>query len=159
MFFAEKFLFFVFIHQYNATDVKDKLRCPSEEQMTKFKEIVTSYGSFCTIRRTMGADIASACGQLANTTTKRNPEENPQTPVDIEDVMLAPKPSSSNQASAKTNENSQTGRQEEAKLKEATWLESLSNEDLEKLQANLTIGSAFAATCLLIAGALSFRRR
>ena len=49
---------------YNQTDVKDKLSCPSEEHMKEFQRIVTSYGSFCTIRRTMGADIAGACGQL-----------------------------------------------------------------------------------------------
>lgn len=49
---------------YNKTDVKDKLSCPSEEHMREFQRIVSSYGSFCTIRRTMGADIAGACGQL-----------------------------------------------------------------------------------------------
>ena len=50
---------------YNATDVKDKLQCPSPEHMQKFRDVVASYGTFCTIRRTMGADIAGACGQLA----------------------------------------------------------------------------------------------
>jgi len=49
---------------YNKTNVKDKLSCPSEEHMQEFRNIVSSYGSFCTIRRTMGADIAGACGQL-----------------------------------------------------------------------------------------------
>ena len=49
---------------YNKTDVKDKLSCPSEEHMQEFRRIVSSYGSFCSIRRTMGADIAGACGQL-----------------------------------------------------------------------------------------------
>ena len=49
---------------YNKTDVKDKLSCPSEGHMREFQRIVSSYGSFCTIRRTMGADIAGACGQL-----------------------------------------------------------------------------------------------
>eukprot|EP00578_Thalassiosira_sp_NH16_P020631 CAMPEP_0181098588 /NCGR_PEP_ID=MMETSP1071-20121207/12205_1 /TAXON_ID=35127 /ORGANISM="Thalassiosira sp., Strain NH16" /LENGTH=572 /DNA_ID=CAMNT_0023181191 /DNA_START=65 /DNA_END=1783 /DNA_ORIENTATION=+ len=49
---------------YNKTDVKDKLACPSEERMQEFRRIVSSYGSFCSIRRTMGADIAGACGQL-----------------------------------------------------------------------------------------------
>ena len=43
---------------YNATDVKDKLRCPSGPHMREFRNIVASYGTFCTIRRTMGADIA-----------------------------------------------------------------------------------------------------
>ncbi|EED91285.1 hypothetical protein THAPSDRAFT_34735, partial [Thalassiosira pseudonana CCMP1335] len=49
---------------YNKTDVRDKLSCPSEEHMQEFRSIVSSYGSFCSIRRTMGADIAGACGQL-----------------------------------------------------------------------------------------------
>jgi sorting nexin-8 len=58
---------------YNQTDVKDKLSCPSEEHMTEFQRIVTSYGSFCTIRRTMGADIAGACGQLVVSKEKGTP--------------------------------------------------------------------------------------
>jgi len=49
---------------YNQTDVKDKLSCPSEEHMSEFQSIVASYGASCYIRRTMGADIAGACGQL-----------------------------------------------------------------------------------------------
>jgi adenine C2-methylase RlmN of 23S rRNA A2503 and tRNA A37 len=35
---------------YNKTDVKDKLSCPSEEHMQQFRRIVSSYGSFCSIR-------------------------------------------------------------------------------------------------------------
>lgn len=52
---------------YNQTDVKDQLRCPSTEHLEVFRQIVASYGTFCTIRRTMGADIDSACGQLITT--------------------------------------------------------------------------------------------
>ncbi|KAI2498164.1 hypothetical protein MHU86_16307 [Fragilaria crotonensis] len=65
---------------YNQTDVKDKLRCPSEQHMRQFQDIVSSYNTFCTIRRTMGADIASACGQLVVQTAKE---------VDIEDAVEA----------------------------------------------------------------------
>ena len=36
---------------YNKTDVKDKLSCPSEEHMQEFRRIVSSYGSFCSIRQ------------------------------------------------------------------------------------------------------------
>lgn len=50
---------------YNQTDVKDKHSCPTEQHMKEFQRIVSTYGTFCTIRRTMGADIAGACGQLA----------------------------------------------------------------------------------------------
>eukprot|EP00815_Leptocylindrus_aporus_P012654 CAMPEP_0116073156 /NCGR_PEP_ID=MMETSP0322-20121206/15029_1 /TAXON_ID=163516 /ORGANISM="Leptocylindrus danicus var. apora, Strain B651" /LENGTH=276 /DNA_ID=CAMNT_0003562285 /DNA_START=444 /DNA_END=1274 /DNA_ORIENTATION=- len=49
---------------YNPTDVKDTLRCPSEEVMREFQRIVASYNTFCYIRRTMGADVNGACGQL-----------------------------------------------------------------------------------------------
>lgn len=56
---------------YNQTDVKDKLSCPSEEHMKEFQRIVTSYGAFCSIRRTMGADIAGACGQLVVANEKK----------------------------------------------------------------------------------------
>ena len=49
---------------YNPTDVKDTLRCPSEEIMREFQSIVASYNTFCYIRRTMGADVNGACGQL-----------------------------------------------------------------------------------------------
>ena len=39
---------------YNQTDVKDKLRCPSPDHIREFQRIVSSYGPFCTVRRTMG---------------------------------------------------------------------------------------------------------
>jgi hypothetical protein len=68
---------------YNQTNVKDQLRCPSEEHMQSFRNIVTSYGAFCTIRRTMGADIDSACGQLVNV------EQTRCRSTDIEDAAMA----------------------------------------------------------------------
>lgn len=70
---------------YNATDVEDELRCPSEEHVLEFRNIVQSYGSFCTIRRTMGADIDSACGQLITLAKDKNAREDAM-PLDIEDV-------------------------------------------------------------------------
>jgi len=66
---------------YNKTNVKDKLSCPSEDQMQEFRNIVSSYGSFCTIRRTMGADIAGACGQLV----VEEEEKKQKAILDIED--------------------------------------------------------------------------
>ena len=50
--------------------------------MREFQRIVASYGTFVTIRKTMGADIASACGQLV----VKKGEESKQDIVDIEDV-------------------------------------------------------------------------
>ncbi len=67
---------------YNQTDVRDQLRCPSEDHMQAFRNIVASYGSFCTIRRTMGADIDSACGQLVTLENKHKIRR----VTDIEDV-------------------------------------------------------------------------
>ena len=67
---------------YNQTDVKDQIRCPSEDHMQEFRNIVASYGAFCTIRRTMGADIDSACGQLVTLENKRKIRRS----TDIEDV-------------------------------------------------------------------------
>jgi len=67
---------------YNATDVRDKLRCPSNEKLTEFRNIVASYGAFCTIRKTMGADIASACGQLITNEESQNGKV-----ADIEDTL------------------------------------------------------------------------
>jgi adenine C2-methylase RlmN of 23S rRNA A2503 and tRNA A37 len=71
---------------YNATDVQDELKCPSEEHMQEFRRIVASYNTFCTVRRTMGADIDSACGQLL-IKEGANAGNNNKTIVDIEDVV------------------------------------------------------------------------
>jgi adenine C2-methylase RlmN of 23S rRNA A2503 and tRNA A37 len=60
---------------YNPTNVQDPLECPSWEQMREFRSIVGSYGIFCTIRRTMGADIDSACGQLVRSIQEEKKED------------------------------------------------------------------------------------
>lgn len=70
---------------YNKTDVKDELSCPSEAHMREFQSIVSSYGSFCTIRRTMGADIAGACGQLVLEGEEEKSRRKKQQLADIED--------------------------------------------------------------------------
>jgi hypothetical protein len=69
---------------YNQTDVKDKLSCPSMEHIREFQRIVVSYGVFCTIRTTMGADISGACGQLV---VER--EKNEKQTFDIEDLGVS----------------------------------------------------------------------
>ena len=70
---------------YNQTDVKDKLRCPPREHIEKFQDIVRSYGSFCYIRKTMGADIAGACGQLVVEKEQKD-SSSPPVAKDIEDI-------------------------------------------------------------------------
>ena len=87
---------------YNQTDVKDKLRCPPREHIEKFQDIVRSYGSFCYIRRTMGADIAGACGQLV---VEKEQKDSSSPPVanDIEDIGQNGKQQSGEKVS-KTNQ-------------------------------------------------------
>lgn len=72
---------------YNQTDVKDELRCLPNEQLLEFRNILTSYGTFCTIRRTMGADIDSACGQLMTLEKQKNAAGEETGVRDIEDVV------------------------------------------------------------------------
>jgi hypothetical protein len=81
--------FVVNLIPYNSTD--SALQCPPLDQMRTFRNIVASYGVFCTIRRTMGADIDSACGQLV----KKQQQQQQPSPSngtkaearDIEDVI------------------------------------------------------------------------
>ena len=149
---------------YNATDVKDKLQCPSVEHMQKFRDIVASYGAFCTIRRTMGADIAGACGQLV----KKNKEEEGNS-VDIEDVVPSlprenredTKPASPASAGSSTHgerpsDNSGTSTPSPFS---ASWLQSLSSSELESWLKIMTAGAAISASCFLVSGILTMKRR
>ncbi len=49
---------------YNPSPCTDKLKAPSKESITKFKDILANAGLTAMIRKSMGADIAAACGQL-----------------------------------------------------------------------------------------------
>jgi hypothetical protein len=115
---------------YNQTDVKDKLRCPSEAHMKEFQSIVASYGAFCTIRRTMGADIASACGQLV---VKKEKEETIAT-NDIEDGPF--KSIAEVQVVGRGKEN--TG----------------DNDDLSEWIRPLSIATSVAASCFVVSTTL-----
>lgn len=143
---------------YNATDVKDKLQCPPADHMQKFRDIVASYGAFCTIRRTMGADIAGACGQLVKKT--QNEEEKT---VDIEDVIgdkrretaqksifaVNPKGSNSKEGPTKKDTSEQM----------YSWMESLSTEDLDRWTNILTVAATISASCFLLSGCLFLKKR
>lgn len=88
---CENRLLVVNLIPYNKTNVKDKLDCPSWEHMKEFQRIVCSYGTFCTIRRTMGADIDSACGQLITSgqhaeISKLSDSLENQNPPDLKDI-------------------------------------------------------------------------
>ncbi len=150
---------------YNQTNVKDKLRCPSDEHIKEFQRIVTSYGTFCSVRRTMGADIASACGQLVVKKEKKNGvrREPIEPPADLEDGPFAKAsttplraPSSSkvtrrnNKAVPKAAETSSSYDHGEARK---------SLNDLERWIPPLAMSTALAATCFVVSCVLFLRQR
>jgi len=144
---------------YNATDVKDKLQCPSNEHMQRFRDIVASYGTFCTIRRTMGADIASACGQLVQKTKDEEAEAaTGAAAVDIEDVVGGSRSSRSapDPTSAVSSDLASPGA---SSSNNDSWLGSVSNEKLETWSNILVIAATVSASCFVLSTAFSLRRR
>jgi sorting nexin-8 len=139
---------------YNQTDVKDQLRCPSEDHMQEFRNIVASYGSFCTIRRTMGADIDSACGQLVTLENKRSKVRRS---TDIEDVgtsQLAQKHLSShdNESMNPNTVPSTKGGNTATTSAQAVDISSISEElttDLEPLINVLVYATMVSAVCFV----------
>ena len=157
---------------YNATDVKDKLQCPSEKHMQQFRDIVASYGSFCTIRRTMGADIASACGQLVTKVEEEEKRASRERAVDIEDIVpakrddkdgMSPNGSESSRRGGTKELDGRRGasptRQNIDSRPAPSWLEAYSTEDLDKWEKILTIGSAIVASCFVVSSVLLFRKQ
>lgn len=135
---------------YNKTNVKDKLSCPTEERMQEFRQIVSSYGSFCTIRRTMGADIAGACGQLVvEEEEKKNKAGVMRGQVDIEDGPWegkSAKAASDIDFSARQfnrrKKHSEEGRSVLDDVKADRWVR------------RLALGTAIAAACFVVSSAL-----
>lgn len=124
---------------YNQTDVKDKLRCPSEAHVLEFQKIVASYGAFCTIRRTMGADIASACGQLV---VKK--EKEATVPIDIED---GPFQGTEKQTRAAVDSN-------DVVLAEPVDVEAKDVSDMSRWIKPLAIATSVAASCFVASSIL-----
>ena len=145
---------------YNKTDVKDKLSCPPELHIKKFQDIVTSYGVFCFIRRTMGADIAGACGQLVI-----DKKERTISCGDIEDVGLSHKYEkqkvASNKSVASKNRKRHVGTDNtDRQLDKVFEAENSAIEKgLEKYILPLAAGTAIAATCLLISSFMLVTQR
>ena len=136
---------------YNKTDVKDKLSCPSEEHMQEFRRIVSSYGSFCSIRRTMGADIAGACGQLVVEQEKKKQQQQNNVVVDIEDGPFRNKDTSvekrsvtlaNRKKSNDTNENNHEDIQKDE------------NSEIDPWVRRLTVATVVAASCFVVSGTL-----
>jgi len=155
---------------YNQTDVKDKLRCPSDEHIEEFRRIVTTYGTFCTVRKTMGADIASACGQLitldrekkenVNETSHRietlaSTENNGSTAAfvpDIEDAV--PSLGGGNQHSPTRlikSRRKEIGQEQDKNTAPV--------DDLEQWVRPLAFATAVAATCFVVSTYLFFKQR
>jgi hypothetical protein len=61
------------------------LSSPPYERKVEFQHIVQSYGCLCFVRKTMGQDILSACGQIA--VLQQSLSENEKRD-DIEDILL-----------------------------------------------------------------------
>lgn len=99
--------------------------------MKEFQSIVASYGAFCTIRRTMGADIASACGQLV---VKKEKEETMAT-IDIEDGPFKDSNEVQEKAVSRGEENASS---------------TSNNDDLSKWIKPLTIATSVAASCFVV---------
>mmetsp|Transcript_15354 Transcript_15354/g.34849 ORF Transcript_15354/g.34849 Transcript_15354/m.34849 type:complete len:203 (-) Transcript_15354:66-674(-) len=166
---------------YNATDVKDKLRCPSDEHMLEFRDIVQSYGTFVTVRRTMGADIASACGQLVQKKNKERDEEEAASrrsatrgeeakTIDIEDVVVGS--STTEAVRATTTATTTIGttaagkdplRTTRAETSDAaplfSWMGSLSNDDLDRYSRMLSVATTVSATCFLVSSAVYLKKK
>jgi adenine C2-methylase RlmN of 23S rRNA A2503 and tRNA A37 len=140
---------------YNQTDVKDKLRCPSEKHMKEFQKIVTSYGSFCFIRRTMGADIAGACGQLV--VTKENSAEQP---IDIEDGPFKSKVTKQI-PKVKVSRNSKIKKSSDNQTPETNISEDIeeSENSIEKWIRPLAIATAIAASCFTLSAIMVVSKR
>lgn len=160
---------------YNQTDVKDKLRCPSFEHMREFQRIVMSYGALCVIRRTMGADIAGACGQLVVEGEKKDEAGgySAVAVVDIEEGPFQRAGSSVSVSSASTAKrrskkaSADVGRAgsgedvaDRGRERSTAAMASDNHEnDLDGWVRPLAIATAIAASCFLLTGALFVAQR
>ncbi|KAL3804693.1 hypothetical protein HJC23_008508 [Cyclotella cryptica] len=131
---------------YNKTDVRDKLSCPSEEHMQEFRRIVSSYGSFCSIRRTMGADIAGACGQLVV-----EQEKHLNTLNDIEDGPFCE--NTSIKRGKKVNK-----AKDRDKTPSLDHEVTTANKDVNMIRL-LTIATAISTSCFILSAALLILQR
>lgn len=138
---------------YNQTDVKDKLSCPSEEHMKEFQDIVTSYGASCYIRRTMGADIAGACGQLVVQKEKLSQSEGGL--GDIEDSPFIKKATRKNENKGK-DDRSLTNKTHEKHLEEYV---SPSDGGFEQWVKPLAYATLVTSSCFAFSLALLLSRR
>lgn len=140
---------------YNKTDVKDKLSCPSEEHMREFQRIVSSYGSFCTIRRTMGADIAGACGQLVVGGEKEEEECRRRGKLaDIEDGPFREDGSRKPPRTTIVALPSKRRKEEVVAARETQEEDESKGDGQDRWVRRLTVATVVAATCFVVSSGL-----
>jgi hypothetical protein len=163
--------FVVNLIPYNATNVKDPLKCPTYDEMQKFRGIVASYGVFCTVRRTMGSDIDSACGQLITLQQQQQQQKQQQHDQgaasatgrvrDIEDASRTcqPRSNAGNDAPTSISQKSTTTTTATTTKANANKKDDGNNDkdDFDKYIGPLAIATVVVATCFL--ASIFFRRR
>jgi hypothetical protein len=148
---------------YNQTDVKDKLCCPSHAHMMEFRDIVASYGSFCTIRRTMGADIGSACGQLITSREKKQAEaDSSAAAADVGVTTMGDIEDAADDKFAKQKKESSRVVGSKPTTEDNVDDDSASSTykgDLEQWIRPLATATVVAASCFLVSSVLVLRQR
>jgi len=154
---------------YNSTDVKDKLVCPSEDHVKIFQNIVSTYGVLCFIRRTMGADIAGACGQLV-----KQVDNNEQTQVirDIEDAgefdyrpneikknPIVVKKTTILPLARRSNERNNSSESCEKKSIDKRKIQVKCDVRIEQLIIPLTIATVFTSLCFVVSVTIMVSQR
>lgn len=108
--------------------------------MGKFQDILASYKVVCTIRRTMGADIGSACGQLV--VQKKQQEEHAKSKqLDIEDAAGSTAKKMSTKGIESKRPSGPIDRQD-------------ADDDLDLIIKRLAIVTGLATTCFAVASIL-----
>jgi hypothetical protein len=107
----------------------------------------------------MGADIASACGQLVQ---KKEKEES-KGAIDMED-FAGPGGKTANKVkkvkpAMKSDKSSSALPASSPLSSSASWIESLPIENLDRLENILTIAAGVSASCFLLSSLIYFKKR
>ena len=97
----------------------------------------------------------SACGQLVQ---KKEKEEESKEPIDIEDVVGAAATSKRHEGIAASSKTPEMGAYM-ADNKDKSWIESLSTENLSRLENALTVAACISASCFLTSTWLMVKKR
>ena len=97
----------------------------------------------------------SACGQLVQ---KKEKEGESKEPIDIEDVVGAAVRSEGHESIAASSKTPEMGAYM-ANNKDKSWIESLSTENLSRLENALTVAACISASCFLTSTWLMVKKR